>query len=81
MAYDILGKDHPTALKKANDLLKVYSDAFPDKVPKEGDYPFVECATLADDIKRTGGGYQSDWHFIDNPYIDDGGKPNDYPFV
>jgi hypothetical protein len=36
---------------------------------------------LADDIKRTGGGYQSDWHFIDNPYVDNGKNANDYPFV
>jgi len=33
---------------------------------------------LADDIKRTGGGWQSDWHFVDNPYLDEGGKPSDF---
>jgi len=35
--------------------LKVYSDADPTAVPKEGDYPFVECATLADDMRESGG--------------------------
>lgn len=78
MAYDILESDHPQALAKATNLLKVYSAAHPDKIVKESSYPFVECATLADDIKRTGGGWQSDWHFVDTPFLDEGGKPSDF---
>lgn len=46
---------------------------------KERDYPFVECASLADDIKYRGGGWQSDWHFVDKPWYDQGGKAEDYP--
>jgi hypothetical protein len=45
----------------------------------EGDYPFVECATFADEIKAKGGSWQSGWHFIDTPYLDEGGSIDDYP--
>lgn len=57
MAYDILARDYPDALDQATALIKVYSDANPGKITKEDQYPFVECATYADDIKRTGGGW------------------------
>jgi len=43
----------------------------------EGNYPYVECATFADDIKYHGGAWQSDFHFVDNPYIAEG-KASDY---
>lgn len=36
-------------------------------VQHEGNYPFVESATFADDVKAKGGSYQSGWHFDDNP--------------
>ena len=39
----------------------------------------VECVTFADDIKFKGGSYQSSWHFIDTPFLDDGGSIDDYP--
>jgi len=39
----------------------------------------VECATFADDIKGKGGRWQSSWHFIDQPYLDQGGTIADYP--
>lgn len=45
----------------------------------EGEYPFVECATFADEIKAKGGSWQSGWHFIDTPYLDEGGSISDYP--
>lgn len=41
----------------------------------------VECATFADDIKNKGGRYQQGWHFIDIPYLDQGGKISDYDFT
>lgn len=35
---------------------------------------------MADDIKYRGGGYQSNWHFVDTPFIDTPGKTiADYP--
>lgn len=45
----------------------------------EGDHPFVECATFGDLIKRIGGGWQSDWHFVDIPFLDEGGSLADFP--
>jgi len=35
-------------------------------------HPFVECATFADDIKYHGGEWQSDFHFVDNPFVSEG---------
>jgi len=55
MAYDILKKDNPIALNKAEQLLSKYSDYLTKE--HEKDYPFVECVTLADDNKRTIGGW------------------------
>ena len=68
-------KDDPKALLQAKKLLSV----LPHINPKEKDFPFVECASLADDIKYRGGSWQSDWHFVDKPWLDQGGKPEDYP--
>lgn len=67
------------ALQGANDLLKIYKNARPDMIVSEGNYPFVECATFADEIKEKNGTWQSNWHFIDTPYLDEGGSINDYP--
>ena len=66
-------------MKKANSLLAVATKATPDLNAAEGDYPFVESATLADTIKYKGGGWQSDWHFVDMPFLDEGGKVSDFP--
>lgn len=78
IAYNTLEKENPSVLAKANSLLKIYSSAHPSDTHKESQYPFVECATFADDIKSKGGTWQSDWHFVNNPYLDMGGKPEDY---
>ncbi len=45
----------------------------------EGEHPFVECATFADEIKGRGMYWQAGWHFVDQPYLDDGGTVDDYP--
>ena len=39
----------------------------------------VECATYADLIKKTGGGYQSKWHYKDIPILPVGKTTADYP--
>jgi hypothetical protein len=59
VAYDKLSfsTEGKAALAKANQLLKVYADARPDMVNLEGAYPFVECATFADEIKAKGGSW------------------------
>jgi hypothetical protein len=41
----------------------------------------VECAVFADKIKAMGGSYQSPWHFIDTPYLDEGGSLPDFNFT
>jgi hypothetical protein len=80
MAYDLLQEKSPASLSKANDVLAVLHEADPDLTYKEGNYTFVECVTLADDIKYHGGGWQSSWHFVDTPYLDEGGSIDDYDF-
>ena len=80
IAYDTLEREDPKALKQANELLEILKiRSHGEHINKEGRYPFVECATLADDIKYIGGGWQSDWHFTDIPWFDQGGRPEDYP--
>ncbi len=39
----------------------------------------MECVTLADDMKYNGWSWQSDWHYVDTPYLDEGGSISDYP--
>jgi len=60
-------------------MLNIYKLKDPGMTTLEGDYPFVECATFADEIKSKGGSWQSGWHFIDTPYLDQGGSASDYP--
>ena len=77
MAYDILLKEAPSALKKAETLLEVMSGE--PTTDSEKDHIFVEAAPFADMVKYKGGGWQSNWHFVDIPYFDEGGNLNDYP--
>jgi hypothetical protein len=77
VAYDALKESHPKVLEKANSILAGGVQVF---TSFEKDYPFVECATFADEIKDTGFEDQSHWHFVDQPYFDDGFKRDDvYP--
>lgn len=57
IAYNILERENPKALEDATELLRVYSNKFPYYTKFEGEYPFVECATLADYIKYRGGSW------------------------
>jgi len=74
-------RDGRAALAKANEVLRVYSAAHPEMIRSEFNYPFVECATFADQIKEKGieWKWQNGWHFIDTPYLDQGGSLQDYP--
>ena len=58
-------------------MLQFLRTADPILTSHEDKYPFVECATFADDIKYHGGGWQSDFHFVDVAYVEDG-KASDY---
>lgn len=81
MAHDILKEKSPKTIEQVDDLLAVLKKSDPDWTVKEGKHPLVECATFADDIKYKGGGYQKGWHFIDQPYLDQGGKISDFNFT
>mmetsp|Transcript_36968 Transcript_36968/g.26851 ORF Transcript_36968/g.26851 Transcript_36968/m.26851 type:complete len:87 (+) Transcript_36968:7-267(+) len=52
-AYDILSEEAPEALAAAQDELTSLQENYPDITYDEDDYPFVECATFADNIKGT----------------------------
>lgn len=79
IAYEKLLQENTAALNKANALLSVATQENPTLNPAENEHPFVESSTLADTIKYAGGGYQSEWHFIDFPYLDQGNSINNYP--
>jgi hypothetical protein len=53
-AYDILETNNPDVLNAANAMLSVLNRHEPSLTSSEGDYPFVECATFADEIKGKG---------------------------
>ena len=76
IAHDLLASQNPRSLAAAESLLSVYKTN-----KSEGSHAFVECATYADDVKAHGGAFQSNWHFIDTPFLDEGGKISDFPFV
>ena len=52
-AQKLLEDENPDALSAALDVLATLKDSHPDIV-KEGDNPFTECATFADEIKSEG---------------------------
>ena len=79
IAQDLLEQHSPDTLADVVKVLAVLKKSDPGWTEKEADHPMVECATFADDIKGKGGRWQSPWHFIDQPYLDQGGTIHDYP--
>ena len=57
IAQNQLLANSPESLNYALDLLAYLRDADPDLCYEDGDHPFVECATFADDIKYHGGAW------------------------
>jgi len=55
MAYDILEKENPVALKKAEEILANMANQT--ITSSERDHPFVEAAPFADMVKYKGGGW------------------------
>lgn len=47
----------------------------------EGDHPFVECATFADEIKDEGFEDQSHWHYVDTPLFAEEYSAQVYPEI
>jgi hypothetical protein len=80
IAENILSDKAPEQLEKARDVLKTLESTDASLTKNEKNHPFVECATFADSFKYNGGYYQKGWHFIDQPYLDEGGKISDYSF-
>lgn len=62
-------------------ILETLKIADPKWTSSEDKHPMVECATFADEIKSKGGKWQSGWHFIDEPFLNEGGKISDYDFT
>jgi len=76
-----LSKEAPAVFSKALTELHTLQDNHPDVVVNERDHSFTECATFADDIKLTFGAFQTNWHFIDQPYLDEpDSKLDDFDF-
>lgn len=46
----------------------------------EKDYPFTESAIFADTVKPTYP-FEAGWHFVNEPYLDEGGSLDDFTFV
>ena len=80
-AQKILEENEPEVFGKCLKLLKFLTDA--NKTKDEDMHPFTECATYADDLYNESeeGKYQFNWHFVDTPLMDEGGKIEDYNFT
>lgn len=72
VAQNLLLQNDVEAWNAANTMLQYLRDYDPVLTSHENNHPFVECATFADDIKYNGGAWQSDFHFVDVPYVDEG---------
>jgi hypothetical protein len=79
IAQTILEKEDPSKLAIASEIAALVHQNYPYKTPTEDMYPFIECAAWADASKYNGGGFQSAWHFNDQPYLDEG-PLSDYTF-
>ncbi len=79
LAYDILGRDYPVALERANNLLTVAREMNSTFNPEETRYYFVEASNWADEIRGKDGGWNSPWHTNYQPYPNEGGKVEDFP--
>ena len=81
VAFEILSADSPDTISQVEEILSVLKASDPSWTKLEDHHPMVECVTFADEIKSKGGSYQSGWHFIDTPYLDQGGKISDFNFT
>ena len=70
-------QDYPESYEKAEEMLMYLWNSTPDLMPYEDSHHFVEAATFADDIKYHGHAWQSDYHFLQHPWIAEG-KASDY---
>ena len=73
IAQILLEKDSPETVENINHILQIMELSSPSQTVYEGKHPFVECSAYADWIKYRGGSWQSNWHFVDVPILDQGG--------
>jgi len=71
-AEALLSQNNPAALKAALAVLAPLKTDYPSLTYQESGHPFTECALFADTIKSMGYSWQSNWHFIDIPYYNNG---------
>jgi hypothetical protein len=79
-AQTLLEAENQAVLNAALAELAPLKKYYPDITTDEGSHPFSECATFADNIKAEGYDWQSGWHFIDQPYLMQGGTLADFNF-
>ena len=71
-------EQYPESHDKVEAMLQYLWDAEgSDLMPYEDTHHFVEAATFADDIKYHGHAWQSDYHFLQQPWIEEG-EASDY---
>ena len=70
-----LEQSNPSILMEVQKKLQGLSDY----TSFEKNYPFVECASWADEIKLQGLDLQSHWHYVDDPIFDGVTKPDWFP--
>jgi len=83
LAYDELIENDMDAYNQALAMLDVLKNSPSVDIPAlddEDKYPFVECAPFADSIKAQGYSFQSNWHFVDTPYLDESQNIDKYDF-
>jgi hypothetical protein len=81
IAEDILSEESPEVLEWANEMLKELQLSKPDMTIREKYHAFVECSTWGDDVKYSAAPYQANWHFLDFPFLDQGGSIEDFNYT
>jgi len=84
IAYDKLQDIDITSYNSAVEMLAVLKNDPSVNIgalADEDNYPFVECAPFADSIKSEGYSFQSNWHFVDTPYLDESKDISKYDFT
>ena len=75
IAKNVMQERYSASHDKVEEMLMYLWDAEgTDLMPYEDTHHFVEAATFADDIKYHGHAWQSDYHFLQKPYIAEGSE-------
>jgi S1/P1 Nuclease len=77
IAQDFLEDISPETLAQAIEILT--DSNFQAYLHLEDKYPFVECATFADEIKEDGFNDQAAWHYVNTPLVDSPGLDTPAP--